>query len=90
MNDIIDIVIAIALLYFGYKILIWLWKRVVVPTGKKLWKATIILTTIIFFMVLFVLRDAIFDALPKGLQVVFLLGFGAYFGVKYLKAKNRL
>lgn len=90
MNDLIDICLIIALLYIGYKILVWLWKKVIVPTGKKLWKLVIILSTIVFFMVLFVLRDKIFDILPEGLQILILLGFGGYFGVKYLKRNNRL
>lgn len=90
MNDLIDICLIIALLYIGYKILVWLWKKVIVPTGKKLWKLVIILSTIVFFMVLFVLRDKIFDILPEGLQILILLGLGGYFGVKYLKRNNRL
>lgn len=90
MNDVIEIAIALALLYVLYKVFVWIWKYIVVPTSKRLWKITIILATILFFMVIFVLRDAIFDILPKGVQILILLALGGYFGIKFLKAKNRL
>lgn len=90
MENIIQVIFFIALLYVVYKIFIALWIHVIVPTGKFAWKWTIILATLTFFVILFVFREAILDILPIWIELLVISVGAIIAGVKFLKRKGRM
>ncbi len=88
MENVLAILISIFLIYIFFRLCIWLWKNIIVPTGKLVYKMTYIAVICIAFSLFFLSKDLGINSLPRELQVMIVGGVGLFAGWKHLKSKG--
>lgn len=90
MSTLIGLVMLVVGAYLAFQLIVWLWRQVIVPTGKFVWKMMFIAGVCIGFAIFFLSKDVGMNALPRELQIIIVAGVGLYAGWNHLKAKGKV